>query len=80
MTKFTKPALKSIYATVALFFMSIMTTLAQETSKLDVDIDLGGNGPTAGAWYSQTWVWIVGGLVFILLLVALLRGGNSNKA
>lgn len=79
MTKFTT-ALKSIYATVALFFMSVMTTLAQESSNLDVDVDLGGDAATTGAWYSQTWVWIVGGLVFILLLVALLRGGNSNKA
>ncbi len=79
MTKFTT-ALKSIYATVALFFMSVMTTLAQESSNLDVDVDLGGDAATTGAWYSQTWVWIVGGLIFILLLVALLRGGNSNKA
>lgn len=78
MTKLTT-ALKSIYATVALFFMSLMTTLAQESSNLDIDVDLGGDA-TSEAWYSQTWVWIVGGLVFILLLVALLRGGNSNKA
>ncbi|MEJ7675858.1 MAG: hypothetical protein WKF59_24950 [Chitinophagaceae bacterium] len=31
-----------------------------------------------GDWYAQPWVWIVGGAVFLLLLVALLRG-NSNK-
>jgi len=29
-------------------------------------------------WYTQPWVWIVGALVFILLLVALVRGGSSR--
>ena len=30
-------------------------------------------------WYTQPWVWIVGGLVFVLLLVALVRGGGSSR-
>ena len=29
-------------------------------------------------WYAQPWVWIVGGAVFILLLVALVRGGGKS--
>jgi len=29
-------------------------------------------------WYTQPWVWVVGGLVFILILVALVRGGSSR--
>ncbi len=33
---------------------------------------------TVQEWYAQSWVWIVGGLVFILLLVALVRGGGSR--
>jgi hypothetical protein len=33
---------------------------------------------TMDNWYTQPWVWIVGGLVFILLLVALVRGGGSR--
>ncbi len=32
-----------------------------------------------GNWYAQPWVWIVGAAVFLLLLVALLRG-NGNKS
>ncbi len=31
-----------------------------------------------GNWYTQPWVWVVGGAVFILLLVALLRGGKKS--
>jgi hypothetical protein len=30
-------------------------------------------------WYTEPWVWIVGALVFILLLVALTRGGRSSR-
>ena len=30
-------------------------------------------------WYTQPWVWVVGGAVFILLLVALLRRGGGKK-
>jgi|SRR5690606_3116412 len=33
---------------------------------------------TMDNWYAQPWVWIVGGLVFILLLVALVRGGGRT--
>jgi hypothetical protein len=32
-------------------------------------------------WYASPWVWVVGAVVFILLLVALMRGGSrSNEA
>lgn len=31
-------------------------------------------------WYTSPWVWVVGVAVFILLLVALLRGNSSNAA
>ena len=34
---------------------------------------------TTTDWYSQPWVWIVGGAVFIIILVALIRGGSSNR-
>ena len=29
-------------------------------------------------WYTEPWVWIVGGAVLLLLLVALLRGGGGG--
>lgn len=31
-------------------------------------------------WYTSPWVWVVGAAVFILLLVALLRGRGSDTA
>lgn len=31
-------------------------------------------------WFASPWVWVVGAAVFILLLVALLRGGSSSRS
>jgi len=45
------------------------SVIAQETKKVDIDI----NTQEDTQWYMQPWAWAVGGAVFILLLVALLR-------
>lgn len=29
-------------------------------------------------WYASPWVWVAGAAVFILLLVALMRGGSDS--
>lgn len=29
-------------------------------------------------WYAEPWVWVVGGVVLILLIVALTRGNSSR--
>ncbi len=60
---------------LAFVMLCMMQTISfAQDKKVDVNIttDKGGN------WYAQPWVWIVGGAVFLLLLVALMRG-NSNK-
>ena len=68
--------LNTMLSILALVMISI-TALAQETKKIDVDIDA-NPGNDAGSFFTQPWVWIVGGAIFILLLVALLRGRGSN--
>jgi uncharacterized protein YacL len=35
---------------------------------LDIDVNVG-----KPQWYEQPWVWVVGGAIFILILVGLLR-------
>ena len=52
-----------------------MAVFAQE--KTDVDINLNKGGSSSN-WYTQPWVWIVGAAIFVLLLVALLRGNRSG--
>lgn len=34
---------------------------------------------TERTWYTEPWVWIVGGAVLLLLLVALMRGGGGDR-
>lgn len=51
-------------------------SIAQETKKVDVSIDTDADG--GGNFFAQPWVWIVGGAVFLLLLVALLRNNSSR--
>jgi hypothetical protein len=57
-----------------LFFMQF-SVWAQETKKVDIDLDVNKGDSN---WYQQPWVWIVGIAVFILLLVALLKGGGKK--
>ncbi len=56
-------------------FLSVIS-FAQETKKIDVDIST----DSGGGFFASPWVWVVGGAVFILLLVALLRGGSRRDA
>lgn len=57
-----------------LFSLVSLLSFAQDKG-LDVDI----NVKKESEWYQQPWAWIVGGAIFILLLVALLRGGAAKK-
>jgi len=52
-----------------------MLSFAQDKG-IDVDI----NVKKESAWYQNPVVWVIGGAVFILLLVALLRGGEKKSA
>ena len=63
---------------ISLFCLLTLTVnlLAQDSSSskntnTDIDVTINSND-----WYTQPWVWVVGGAVFILLLVALL---SCNK-
>ena len=60
---------------MAVIMLALLQTVAfAQDKKVDINI----NSDKGGNWYAQPWVWIVGGAVFLLLLVALLRG-NGNK-
>lgn len=74
-------SIKKISAPFQRFFVLLLLSFiqtavwAQDAGTTKVDINVNKSG---GNWYAQPWVWIVGGAVFLLLLVALMRG-NSNK-
>jgi hypothetical protein len=58
---------------LAAMFISLVGFAQEKTADIDVDVNTKGSN-----WYAQPWVWIIGGAVFILLLVALLRGSGSR--
>jgi hypothetical protein len=59
-----------------LFFLFTLQALAQTDKKVVVDINVGKNNSN---WYQQPWVWVVGGAVFIIILVALLSGRGKKE-
>ena len=65
--------MKRIYFLILSAFVSVMA-LAQEGGTTNVDVNLKTDGGAAGF----PWLWVVGGVVFVLLLVALLSGGRGS--
>ena len=74
---FMKQRLQSGYKTLAVILISVLAsiiTFAQD-AKVDIDLDKGAD---SGNFFASPWVWVVGGAIFILLLVALMRGGKKS--
>ncbi len=72
--KITSAFSKKLSVLMATLLFSLYS-VAQETKSVDVNIS-SDNG--SGGFFTQPWVWIVGGAVFLLLLVALLRGNSAR--
>ncbi len=64
---------KAYLSVLAVFFSALMFAQEGTGTKIDVDIN-----KDSAAWYASPWVWVVGAAVFILLLVALTRGGGRR--
>lgn len=64
--------MKKAYFSVLAAFISALTFAQEGGAKIDVNVT------KDSAWYTSPWVWVVGAAVFILLLVALTRGGGRR--
>lgn len=64
--------MKKAYLSVLAALVSAISFAQEKKGELDVNI----NTNEGNNWYASPLVWIVGAAVFILLLVALLRGGR----
>lgn len=67
--------LKSIVTFFTLIFIRALSIAQDASGSKDVTTH---TTTTTTTWYAQPWVWIVAGAIFILLLVALTRGGGRN--
>ena len=73
--------LKSTVARITFLLLTLLVsvvTFAQEGGGDGADIKVDINKDTDSTWYTNPVVWIVGAAVFILLLVALLRGNRAR--
>lgn len=70
------PYMKRIYFLLLSAFMSVMAFAQNGGADVDVDITKSGSSSASGF----PWLWVIGGIVFIVLLVALLgnRGGTDR--
>ncbi|SFT73449.1 hypothetical protein SAMN04489724_1910 [Algoriphagus locisalis] len=65
-----KNQLKKYSQSVFLFLMTMLFSVVAyaQDGGLDIDVNIGKK-----EWYQQPWAWVVGGAIFVLILVALLR-------
>ena len=63
---------KMIFSFIAAFYSTLL--LAQDEKNVNINLNTKGGSN----WYASPWVWVVGAAVFILLLVALTRGGSRR--
>ncbi len=70
--------MNKIIRSVSLLLMTTVLSVVAFAQDKGVDVDI--NIKKESEWYQQPWLWIIGGAVFILLLVALLRGGQRRAA
>lgn len=74
-----KQRLLSGYKTLAIIFLFLVVSILAfaQDKRIDIDIDVNGVGGSS-SFFAQPLVWVVGGAIFILLLVALLKNSSSR--
>ncbi len=60
-------------------FLSSAATWAQDTLSDIEDVEIETAFIDEGPFYAQLWFWVVIGIVFLLLLIALIRGGGKKR-
>jgi hypothetical protein len=73
-----KKIISGSWLRVTAFFLSCFLSVISFAQDKGIDVDI--NVKKESAWYQNPVVWVIGGAVFILLLVALLRGGEKKSA
>jgi hypothetical protein len=65
--------MNKLFASIMASLLSIVAFAQEKGAEVDVDVTKTTN---TTHWYASPWVWVVGAAIFILLLVALTRGGR----
>ena len=67
--------MNKLFASIAATLLSVIAFAQEKGAEVDVDVT---KTTTTTHWYSSPWVWVIGAAIFILLLVALTRGGSRS--
>lgn len=79
MKHLTKPG---FFKNAFLLFLLTATsaiTWAQDSTSTAISTTSSNMTEETTIWYTQPWVWVVGGAVLILLIIALTRGNSSTS-
>jgi Ca2+/H+ antiporter len=77
MKQFIKKNSAKFYLTMLAFFSTIIFALAQDSSASTSSTTTQTETTTT---HIQPWMWIVGAAVFLIILIALLRGGKNRDS
>ena len=66
--------MKRIYFLILFAFVSAIAIAQEGGGTTNVDVNLKTDSGAGGF----PWLWVIGGIVFVLLLVALLSGGRGT--
>lgn len=58
---------------ITLLFSQSFIWAQDKTVDVNLNVDKGGSD-----WYAEPWIMVVGAAVFIIIIVALVRGKSSN--
>ncbi|HMK02790.1 MAG TPA: hypothetical protein VK489_01310 [Ferruginibacter sp.] len=71
---------KKLWNKTAFLIASLLFSFYSFAQDKKVDVNINTGPEKNDNFFMQPWVWIVGGAVFLLLLVALLRNNSNSKA
>jgi len=63
-----------LYFSIVSAFISTMLLAQEKETHVNIKVEKGG-----GSFWGTPWVWVLGAGIFILLLVAVARGGGSKQ-
>ena len=77
MEKYLKP-MRNYFQKVLIMVIALISGFVAFAQDKSVDVNISTN--KGNNFWASPWVWVVGAAVFILLLVAILRGGGRRDA